>query len=152
MCYRRPGFLAAVWLGSSPPSRRLVFLFLFLSLPVCRQPSLVTGEGGEGRGNVSNHTTARKPGPQQIMHYSLARVNASHQLIFTDPCGLCQLKNSKFFFKLSFLRLGFYSVWYSLRRSCILDWSQLITSSFFLSFLLGTYLLVYLCRHAPWSR
>jgi hypothetical protein len=38
-------------------------LFLFLSLPLCRRSSLLTGGGGEGVGEEPNHTKARKPGP-----------------------------------------------------------------------------------------
>jgi hypothetical protein len=37
-------------------------LSLFLSLPVCRWPTLLTEDGG-GRGDELNHVTARKPGP-----------------------------------------------------------------------------------------
>jgi hypothetical protein len=37
-------------------------LSLFLSLPVCRRSSLLTGEG-EGVGEEQNETTAIKPGP-----------------------------------------------------------------------------------------
>jgi hypothetical protein len=45
MIYRRPGFLAVVWFGSSPlPISKLS---LFLGLPVCRPSSLLTGEGRE---------------------------------------------------------------------------------------------------------
>jgi hypothetical protein len=35
----------------------------FLSLPVCRRSSLLTGEGGEGVWEEPNNLTARKPGP-----------------------------------------------------------------------------------------
>jgi hypothetical protein len=56
--YRRPGFLAAVWFGSSPtpspPSRPLSCLSF--SLLVCR-------ERGEGVGEEPYHTTVKKPGP-----------------------------------------------------------------------------------------
>jgi hypothetical protein len=49
-------------LPPSPVSK----LPLFLSLPVCRRSSLLTGEGGgreaEVVGMESNHTTERKPG------------------------------------------------------------------------------------------
>ncbi len=48
MIYRGPDFLAVVWFGSTspPPSPRK--LPLFLTLPVCRRSSLLTGEGGRG--------------------------------------------------------------------------------------------------------
>jgi hypothetical protein len=42
-------------------------LSLFLSLPVCRRSSLLTGERGEVVGEEQNHTTARKPGPLEII-------------------------------------------------------------------------------------
>ncbi len=49
MIYRGPGFLTGVWFGSSDTlSRQQVVLSLFLSLPVCRRLSLLTGEGGWG--------------------------------------------------------------------------------------------------------
>jgi hypothetical protein len=41
-------------------------LSLFLSLPVRRRSSLLTGEWGGGGGVELNHTTARKPGPGTI--------------------------------------------------------------------------------------
>ncbi len=48
MIYRGPDFLAVVWFGSSPtrfsPSP-VTSLSLFLSLPVCHRPSLMTWEG-----------------------------------------------------------------------------------------------------------
>ncbi len=58
-------FLAVVWFGYSPippPSPGSKFS-LFLSLPVCRRPSLMTGEG-EAVGEEPNHMTARKTGPK----------------------------------------------------------------------------------------
>jgi hypothetical protein len=38
-------------------------LSLFLSLPVCRRSSLLTGERGKGMGVEPNHIIARKPHP-----------------------------------------------------------------------------------------
>ncbi len=55
MIYRGPGFLAVVWLGSSP-----INLSLFLSSPVCRWSSLLTEEGERGWGRSKNHRTAKK--------------------------------------------------------------------------------------------
>ncbi len=49
-----------------PPPSRQSKLSLFLSLPVSSRSSLLTGEGG----GVGNHK-ARKPGPLQIIQYSL---------------------------------------------------------------------------------
>jgi hypothetical protein len=45
-------------------------LYLFLSLPVCPRSSLLTEEG-EGMGEEPNHITAREPGSQYIIQYSL---------------------------------------------------------------------------------
>jgi hypothetical protein len=56
MIYRGPGFLAVVCIGYSPTPLALtpvLKLSLFLSLPVCRRPSLLTGEG-EGAGEEPN--------------------------------------------------------------------------------------------------
>ncbi len=68
MIYGGPGFLAVVRYGSSP---YLVIsrLSLFLSLPVCRRSSLLTEEGV---GEEPIHTTARNPGPPEIIQYFLA--------------------------------------------------------------------------------
>ncbi len=56
MIYRGPGFLAVIWFGSLPtPSSQLSLskLSLFLSLPVCRRSSLLTGGGrGWGRSQI----------------------------------------------------------------------------------------------------
>ncbi len=53
MIYRGPSFLAVAWFGSSPtpsPPSPVSKLSLFLSLPVCRRSSLLTGEEGtQGR-------------------------------------------------------------------------------------------------------
>jgi hypothetical protein len=49
----------------TPPVSKLP---LFLSFLVCRQTSLLTGAGV---GEEPNHTIARKPGPLQIIQYSL---------------------------------------------------------------------------------
>jgi hypothetical protein len=48
-------------------------LTLFLRLPVCRRSSLLTGEGGGGKGKP-NHTTARKPCPLLIIQYYLSKI------------------------------------------------------------------------------
>ncbi len=48
MIYRRPGFLAVVWFGSSPTPLSHEQVSLFLSLPVCCRSSLLTGEGERG--------------------------------------------------------------------------------------------------------
>jgi hypothetical protein len=59
------------WLLAHPlPPSPVSKLSLFLGLPVCRRSSLLTGEG-ERVGEEPNHTTARKPGPLEIIHYSL---------------------------------------------------------------------------------
>ncbi len=60
----------------SPPSpaRKLP---LFVSLPVCRMPTLLRGGGGGGAGVEPNHTISRKLGPLSIMQYSLAILLAS---------------------------------------------------------------------------
>jgi hypothetical protein len=61
-----PGFLVVVRYGSSPYP--VIKLSLFLSLPVCRRSSLLSGEGVvEG----PNQTTARNPGPLEIIQNSL---------------------------------------------------------------------------------
>jgi hypothetical protein len=46
---RGRGFLAVVWLGPSPTLSPISKLSLFLSLPLCRRSSLLTGVWGEGR-------------------------------------------------------------------------------------------------------
>ncbi len=52
MDYRGPGFLAVVWFGFSsnppPPPPPVSKLSLYLSLPLCRRSSLLTGGGGRG--------------------------------------------------------------------------------------------------------
>ncbi len=70
MIYRGPVFLwFKVWL--LPPSH-VSKLSLFISLPLCRRSSLLTGEAGEkGVGEDPNHTTARNPGPLCIIQCSL---------------------------------------------------------------------------------
>ncbi len=61
--YRGPGFLAAVWFGSSPsPLLPSASCPSFLAFLCCRSTSLLTGEGGRGWAR-SRITTARKPGP-----------------------------------------------------------------------------------------
>ncbi len=58
--YRGTGFLSVVWYGSSPapsPSFLVSKLSLFLSLLVCRQTSLPTGEGGGEWGWRRSHIT-----------------------------------------------------------------------------------------------
>jgi hypothetical protein len=55
-----------IWL--LPPSP-VSTLSLFLSLPVCRRSSLLTGR--EGVGEEPNHKTARKSGPLPYSKYSL---------------------------------------------------------------------------------
>jgi hypothetical protein len=54
-----------IWLLAQPlPPSPVSKLSLFLSLPVCRRPSLLTGEeGGGGVGEEPNHTTAIKSVP-----------------------------------------------------------------------------------------
>jgi hypothetical protein len=59
MIYRGPGFLAVVRFGSYPT----------LPPPVSLSQSSCMWEGV---GEELNHTTARKPGPPQIIQYSLA--------------------------------------------------------------------------------
>jgi hypothetical protein len=55
MIYRGPGFLA-----------------VSLSQSSCVSPvELTDGRGGEEEDEEANHTTARKPGPLQIIQYSL---------------------------------------------------------------------------------
>ncbi len=63
MIYRRPGFLAVVWFGSTPFSLLPSAMCLSFSVfPLCRRwrPLMV---GGEMVGELPNHTTASKPGP-----------------------------------------------------------------------------------------
>ncbi len=71
-----PGVLASYDLAPPPPPppSPVKKLPLFLSLPLCRRSSLLTGEGGEGVGKEPNHTKARKPGLLYIIAYSLERV------------------------------------------------------------------------------
>ncbi len=60
MIYRRPGFLAVLYFGSSPtpfspPPASMLF---FLSLPVCLRSSFLTeGGGGAGRGRMNYKDT-----------------------------------------------------------------------------------------------
>ncbi len=64
-------FLLSFDLAPPPPASPLPVskLSLFISLPVCRRSSLLTGEGvGE---EEPNHTTARKPDFLKIIPYSL---------------------------------------------------------------------------------
>jgi hypothetical protein len=61
-----------IWLLVDPlPPSPVNKLSLFLSLPVCRCTSLLTGERGEGVGKEPNHTTAREPGPLQLIQPSV---------------------------------------------------------------------------------
>jgi len=57
MIYRGPGCFTVIWFRSSPtpfsPPPPISKLALFLSLPVCRLPSLLTGDGGGGQGTKS---------------------------------------------------------------------------------------------------
>jgi hypothetical protein len=74
MIYRGPGFLAVVWFGSSlnpSPPFPVTKLSLFLSLPVCRRLSLLTGVGRRGWGRSQIIQPTRKPGPLQIIQRSL---------------------------------------------------------------------------------
>jgi len=68
MIYRRPIFLVVVTFGPFTIPSPVSKLPLFLSLPVCRRSSLLTGEGV---GEEPNHANARKPGPLKIIQYSL---------------------------------------------------------------------------------
>ncbi len=61
-------------------------LSLYLSLPVCRQSSLVTGEG-DGGGEEPNYSTARKPGPIWIIQYPLQKC-PPRQLMTVRICKL----------------------------------------------------------------
>jgi hypothetical protein len=75
MNYGGPGFSHSRMIidlaPPNPPSHSPVSkLSLFLSLPVWRWSGLLTG-GIDGVGEEPNHTTARKPGPLQIIQYSL---------------------------------------------------------------------------------
>jgi hypothetical protein len=77
MIYSGPGFLVVVRFGFSPVpfphlSPQQLLYYLFLSLPLCRRSSLLTGEGGGGEVDEEpSDTIARKPGPLQIIQYSL---------------------------------------------------------------------------------
>ncbi len=58
MIPKGPGFLAVVWFGSSPtpfPPLLSASCLFFLSLPVCRRSSLLTGEGGGGGGGAKSY-------------------------------------------------------------------------------------------------
>ncbi len=82
MIYRRLGFLAVVWFGSSPtpsPPSPVSKLSLFLSLPLCPWPNLLTGEAWERVGEEPNHTTARKPGLLYFIKYSLGGGEQSNE-------------------------------------------------------------------------
>jgi hypothetical protein len=68
MIYRGPGFLARrmIWVLPHPlPLSPVSKLSLFLSLPVCRMSSLLTGEGG-GEEEVNPHKVCALP---LILHY-----------------------------------------------------------------------------------
>ncbi len=64
MLYRGPGILVGVRLGSSPtpfiPPSPVNDLDVFLSIPVCRRSSLLTGEGGEGVDTRSQNILPRE--------------------------------------------------------------------------------------------
>jgi hypothetical protein len=65
MIYRGPGFIAMNWPLPHPPysPSTVSNLSLFLSLPLGRRSSLLTGGGGgEGAGHEQNHSNARMPG------------------------------------------------------------------------------------------
>ncbi len=67
MICRWPGFLAVKWVGSTPtptplPPSPVSKLSLFLSLPVCRHPAFLTGEG-EGMDEEPNYRTGEKAWP-----------------------------------------------------------------------------------------
>ncbi len=67
-----PGFLIVVRFGSSLTPSPISQLYLFLCLPVYRRSSLLTGgRDRRGFGEEPSYTTARKPGPLQIVQYSL---------------------------------------------------------------------------------
>ncbi len=70
MIYRRPGFLAVAWFASRPPlsSASCISFSVFLCVP----DRAWGGGGGGGMGVDPNHTTARKPGPLNIIQYFLA--------------------------------------------------------------------------------
>jgi hypothetical protein len=72
MIYRGAGFLAVVGFGSkstpSPPTHPFSKLDWRHTGRLRKKDSLLTGEGA---GVEPNHTTARKPGPLEIMQYSL---------------------------------------------------------------------------------
>jgi hypothetical protein len=74
MIYREPGFLAVVCrmirllAHYLPPPLSRQQLVSFLSLPVCRLLSLLTGEGGGGGGGAKSYDV--KSGPLKIIQYS----------------------------------------------------------------------------------
>ncbi len=67
--YRWPAFSRRRLVWPLPAHLAREQVSLFISLPVCRRSSLLTGEGEE-----PNHMTARKPGPLYIIQYSLMLV------------------------------------------------------------------------------
>ncbi len=72
MRYRRPGFLAVKWCGSSPtPSTPSPVRKWHLFLCVTGRVELTDGRGGEGWGVEPNYATTRKPDPLYIIQYSL---------------------------------------------------------------------------------
>jgi hypothetical protein len=83
MIYRGPGFLAVVWFGFSPyPLRKLS---VFLSLPVYRRSSLLTGKGD--RGWVRSQIIRQRECLIlcKIIQYSLRRLT----IIQTCMCSAC---------------------------------------------------------------
>ncbi len=73
--YRGPGLLAVVWFGSSPspPPSPVSKLDRRHTGRLRKKDNLLTEEGGGGAGEGPNHTTAWKPGPLEIIQYSLSR-------------------------------------------------------------------------------
>ncbi len=58
--YKGPGFLAVVWFGASHTPSSVGKLSPFLSLPVCRRPILLKGEGGRGGTFIHNLYDGKK--------------------------------------------------------------------------------------------
>ncbi len=70
MIYRWQGFLAVAWFGSSPTQSHILPSASCLS--ISRFPVSVEFAEGRGCGEEPNHATARKPGPLQIIQYSMS--------------------------------------------------------------------------------